>query len=295
MARKKAEYNSVPDYSELIKPTFTSIKSLGSMAYVSDIHDEVMKTMNLSDEVLKPIHTGKNESEYFYRLKWVLTWMKNAGILEIPKYNMRKITLSYNDIESLSDEDVDLVMSSRKNDPSTKKVFIEEVTINDIIESDSESEPWNDEIKKYIYDMDHYKFEDFCKIILEHCGIKNVQTTPKSRDGGIDGFGRLMINELFSIKIAFQCKHYKPDRLITSPDIDSFRGAKMSRGDVEMGLYITTSYFTKDAKENAVNSPSKMIHLMNIDDIVDKIKMYKIGLEEKVIPIVNKEFYNQFK
>ena len=49
-------------------------------------------------------------------------------------------------------------------------------------------------------------FEEFCSELLSRVGVEDVQTTRYSKDAGIDGTGRLRINEFVSQPIAFQSK-----------------------------------------------------------------------------------------
>jgi restriction system protein len=51
-------------------------------------------------------------------------------------------------------------------------------------------------------------FEDFCSELLARAGVEDVQTTRYTKDGGIDGTGRLRINEFVSQPIAFQAKKF---------------------------------------------------------------------------------------
>src|SRR5208283_2005966 len=51
-------------------------------------------------------------------------------------------------------------------------------------------------------------FEEFCSELLARVGVEDVQTTRYAKDGGIDGTGRLRINEFVSQPIAFQAKKF---------------------------------------------------------------------------------------
>lgn len=61
--------------------------------------------------------------------------------------------------------------------------------------------------------LNPYDFELFCKNLLEKYGFHNLVVTQKSRDGGIDGHGRLKIG-LAYMNVAFQCKRWALIRLV---------------------------------------------------------------------------------
>ena len=295
MAKRKPEHAAVPTYRDMVNPIFISIKNLGNLANVYDIHDSVIQLMDLKEDALSPMHNGKNESEFYYRLKWVLTYMKNAGIIDVPKRGTRCIVSEYINQELLTESEIDLVLrSTHATDSSSDHTHtVESTTISDVLNSDPDMEPWRTELKELLYRMDPYKFEVFCKDLLEACDIHDVVLTQKSRDGWVDGYGRLVINEIFSIKVVFQCKRYAPDNPISSKAINEFRGAFM-HGDAEMGLFITTSHFTKDARDTAKNSYAKEIHLMDIEDIVQKLIDHRIGVIDKTVFIVDTSCFDQY-
>ena len=45
-------------YDDLFNPTLKAIKALGDSATISEIEDEVIKLLNLSDEAINEIHRG---------------------------------------------------------------------------------------------------------------------------------------------------------------------------------------------------------------------------------------------
>lgn len=92
-------------------------------------------------------------------------------------------------------------------------------------------------------DIDPTVFERFSKKVLEAYGFSDVEVTRKSKDGGIDGNGKLKVG-IARLKVAFQSKRWK-DKCIGRPEVDQFRGA--IQGDYEQGILFTTSTFSKDA------------------------------------------------
>lgn len=277
----KRKPSLVPDYIDLINPTFKVIKNLGGTATNNQIHDGVVTLLRLSKAAVTEKHINKNETELIYRLRWVRTAMKKSSVLINRERSIWTILPGYRRVESFDSEQLDFIMK-QKQVPTTIPV-----TISDVINSDPEDTPWITQLQDAIDAMNPYGFETLCKLILEKCGITDVSTTKKAKDGGIDGFGRLKLNTIFSVNIAFQCKHYGGK--IGAPAIRNFRGSMSP--NIEMGLFITTSGFTQLAIDEANRIDQKTIHLMDGEQIVQYLLDYQIGCKKQEVYIIDEDFF----
>ena len=61
------------------------------------------------------------------------------------------------------------------------------------------------------------EFELFSKKLLEVYGFSDVHITKISRDGGIDGFGKLKVG-ISHLNVAFQCKRWKTNK-VSRPEV----------------------------------------------------------------------------
>lgn len=118
-------------------------------------------------------------------------------------------------------------------------------------------------------------FEHFAKKLLDAYGFSETHVTQKSKDGGIDGYGKLKMG-LAHINVAFQCKRFttKP---VSRPMIDQFRGA--IQGKVEQGLYFTTSKFALKAEDVSFQPGAVPIILLDGEAIVDLMIERRVGVE----------------
>lgn len=91
-------------------------------------------------------------------------------------------------------------------------------------------------------------------------------------DGGIDG----VINEdkLGLDKINVQAKRYSRDNIVTRPVLQMFVGAMQN---VQKGVFITTSSFTKKALEYAKEQQQKNLKLIDGEMLADLIVKYEVG------------------
>ena len=111
----------------------------------------------------------------------------------------------------------------------------------------------------------------------------------KSHDGGIDGV--IYEDRLGLSKIYIQAKRYEQRNTIGRQILQSFVGAMQ---DVQKGVFITTSTFTKEAREYADNQQQKSLKLINGDLLADLMIKYGIGLEKiktYVVYKINEDYF----
>ena len=112
---------------------------------------------------------------------------------------------------------------------------------------------------------------------------KSGKILGKSHDKGIDGV--IYEDRLGLSKIYIQAKRYESGNTIGRQVLQSFVGAMQ---DVQKGVFITTSTFTKEAREYADNQQQKSLKLINGDLLADLMIKYGIGLEKVETYIVYK-------
>ena len=139
-------------------------------------------------------------------------------------------------------------------------------------------------------DLTPRAFEHFCKELLAHLGYRNVEVTRRSQDGGIDGYGDFRQGAI-SIRSAFQAKRWT-DNSVGRPDIDRFRGA--IQGEYDHGVFLTTSGFSKDAKEASYKKGAITILLLDGPAIADLL--VERGLGVRKLPLflfdIDEEFFD---
>ncbi len=110
------------------------------------------------------------------------------------------------------------------------------------------------------------------------------QATKKTADGGIDG----IINEdrLGLDSIYIQAKRWK-DTVVSRPEIQKFSGALDTPGATK-GIFITTSTFTKEAKEYAKNINNKKIVLIDGSQLAKFMIDFNVGVSLETRPEIQK-------
>ena len=281
MKKRSSSQSGVPNYSDLINPTLKALQLLGGSGKNDEIYDEVVRLLGLPDSITDIPHGNGSQSELEYRLAWARTYMKKFGIID----NSARAVWSIN-LEHIATEELDIneVVRTVKNQSRTeveKSLPIISETSPETEDSSSlpdEIKPWRKRLYDVLIQMDAYAFERLSQRLLRECGFSHVEVTKKSGDGGIDGTGKLKINGIFSFNIAFQCKRYKDSTPISPTAIRDFRGSLTT--DIEKGVFITTSTFSKAAKEEASNPGKQQIDLMDGEEFINKLAEFGIGVRE---------------
>lgn len=131
-----------------------------------------------------------------------------------------------------------------------------------------------------LQDLEPADFEDFARRLLEVYGFQDVRVTAVSRDGGLDGFGRLKVG-LAMMSVAFQCKRWQDP--VGRPEVDKFRGA--IQGDFEQGIFFTTSDFTREAREASIKKGAVPIVLLNGEAIADLMIQREFGVVRRPLTL----------
>ncbi len=164
--------------------------------------------------------------------------------------------------------------------------------VEELEEPEEPEEIFDEQVLRLLSSMTALGFERFCQALLHRCGLRNIELTQQSGDGGVDGFGELEVAHLIRFKVIFQCKKYdtKP---VGSPDIRNFRGAMDGRTD--KGIFLTTSTFTPDAKKEAVRDGAKPIELVDGQRLVEFLKEFQLGLTPVTAYEIDHTYFRNFQ
>jgi len=285
MARKKLESN-LPTYDELIIPTIKALIELGGSGSIEEINRKVYEITSLTDEILQIPHSeNSNQTEIDYRLAWSRTYLRIYGLLENSSRGVWILSKSNIDLDKLNyKEIIKTVKEQDKLQKSKPKAAdtIEEVSKIVVAEVNENFEDWKENLLKTLYNITPSAFERLTQRILRESGFFQVEVTGKVGDGGIDGKGILRVSGLISFPVLFQCKRYKGS--VTPSQIRDFRGAMLGRTDI--GLFITTGTFTREAVKEAQRDGAPLIDLIDGESLCEKLKELKLGVETKLIESV---------
>ena len=134
---------------------------------------------------------------------------------------------------------------------------------------------------KQLKGLDPGALELFCKNLLTVYGFRDVAVTRISRDGGIDGHGRLKVGFAY-FNVAFPYKRWT-GWPVGRPELDQFRGA--IQGQYDQGVFFTTANFSHEAEGSSFKSGAVPIVLINGSTLIDIMIEHGFGIEVEYLPV----------
>lgn len=98
--------------------------------------------------------------------------------------------------------------------------------------------------------------------------------TGGSHDGGIDGI--IYEDKLGLDMIYIQAKRFSQRNKVGRKEVQAFIGAM---GNIQKGVFITTSGFTKEAKSCTEQQPQKYVRLIDGSMLTDLMVKYGVGVD----------------
>lgn len=233
------------------------------------------------------------------RVNWAISDLTIAGLLQRPSRGIYQITelgksLSAKYGLQLTTKiihDQPMYVTHQEELKRRKK---SEVSIDDDDESET---PEMAKIERIQYQIEAYNaeiaadlieriraadpgfFEQLVADLLTRMGYQGpngkVVVTPPTNDGGIDG----IINQdpLGTSTVYFQAKRYQANNIVQRPAIQAFFGA-LSSVHADRGVFISTSSFSKGAREQAKSFSIVLIDGVQLTDLLLK---YHVGVQAK--------------
>lgn len=183
--------------------------------------------------------------------------LKKSSLLYINKQNIQNSVKHYLDIckefnfKSFSDitENKCILDSSGNpiNDINSVRIDISEVN-TELLEMLSKH-------PDYLYQLSSRKFEEVVAEIMIRMGYA-IELTPSTHDGGKDIYVAHK-NNLGSFLYLIECKQYSPTQKVGVKVVRDLYGV-VSSENATCGIIVTTSYFTKPAKDFQEKIPFRM-------------------------------------
>ncbi len=130
------------------------------------------------------------------------------------------------------------------------------------------------ELHKKLLEMDWEAFENLVARLLLEMGFEIDEGASKIGDGGIDVRGTLLVGDVISTRMAVQVKKWRKN--VQRPVVQQVRG---SLGAHEQGLIITTSDFSRGAREEADRKDATPVALMNGEQLVILLVENGVGVQ----------------
>ncbi len=123
------------------------------------------------------------------------------------------------------------------------------------------------DLKKLVA-LDPYQFEEYVRDLLLLNGFKEARCTSRSNDGGKD----IIATDKEGKRVFVECKRHDENNHIGRPLIQKFHSALID-GKADYGLFVTTSYFNKNAIKYASDKNIKLIDARILADMIEAIEL----------------------
>lgn len=285
---------AIPDYQTLMRPVLTVLAD-GNVLSMRSLTERLSIDLGLTeDERRETIPSGM--SLMANRVHWSVTYLFKAKALERPQRGHVQITQRGHDLLAIDEEIRNAALEQfpeflafrdkfRKKQTPTSAVTApgsteEQESPDDLIaraETDARTVLAAELLEK-IRSIEASAFERLVLRLLRAMGYGGSDLEPLhtggSGDGGIDGI--ISEDKLGLDRIYLQAKRYKADNTVQSSEIRNFLGALMGKGD--RGVFLTTSTFTKGAREAAAGVPARIV-LIDGEELVDLMIDHGVGVE----------------
>ena len=131
------------------------------------------------------------------------------------------------------------------------------------------------EIEDYLKSMDPYEFQELVASLLKAMGYHVSWISPKGKDGGLDILAWSDPLGTKPPRIKVQVKRYE-----SNINVDSVRSFMALLGDDDVGIFVTTSDFTRDAKDEARTQEKRKITLIGLAKFVELWIEYYANLDD---------------
>jgi len=269
----------VPTYDQFIEPLLRYLAAHPEGARAGDAHEAVATHLGLSPEERAERLPSGVQHVYKNRNGWAQDRLKRAGFSTSPRYGFWQLTpagiayaskqktITADELERLASVDRTArlkpkigavsapssaaaveAIASEKSSPEERieaaLVELRDSVARDLLELIGRAPP--EFFESLVLDLLHAMGYGTNRTDLQRVG--------GSGDGGIDGI--ISLDRLGLEKVYVQAKRWKNP--VGSPEIQTFMGA-LQLQSASKGVFITTSVFTKDAKDSATRARGTIV------------------------------------
>ena len=290
---------SIPTYDKFYQAVLELLTD-GNVHNSKETIEYCAEAFALSDEEKSARLPSDRQTILANRVGWARTYLKKAGLISSPTRGKYEITTqgkeAIQDKSATIDNDYLLKYRSFQDFKKTSLPYYNATpnigsTQNEKSDDSTPQEIMNtaynqiksqlaDDLMTNIMEQDPSFFERLVMDLLEKMGYGGhlespSEVTGKTGDAGIDGIIRQ--DALGFDKIYVQAKRWSQDHSVGSQDIQQFAGALMGKG-ANKGLFITTSHFSKPAKEFVEKHMTARIVLIDGEELTRLMIDYDLGV-----------------
>ncbi len=278
----------IPDFQSLMLP---SLRRLGDGAEhkLRDLIAHMAEEFALTDAERKELLPSGRQPVFENRVGWAVTYMKKAGLLESPRRGWVRITARGLDVLRQEPERIDIGFLERFEEfrafrTQSKTAEQKEKTEDEQSPEESLARAYETLKQSVLADLlDQVKraspafFERLVVELLVRMGYggsfpEAARAIGRSGDEGIDG---IIKEDRLGLDVVYvQVKRW--EQPVGRPEIQRFVGALQGHR-ARKGVFITTSTFTKEAREYVERIDSKIV-LIDGEQLAELMFEYNVGV-----------------
>ena len=268
----------VPDFQSLMLPALMALAE-GTPTRVADIRGRVAASEGLTSEDVREMLPSGRQPVFANRVSWAVMHMERAGLLERVGRGVYRLMPRGRELLSKTPPRIDMNLLrqypryadwlKQAQTPSAGKEAAPGPADN-VTETPEEAldraakqlrSALEADVLQRVRDATPAFLEQVIVDLLIAMGYGGGDTakgrvTGRSGDGGIDG--TIREDELGLDEVYVQAKKYAEGNAVGQGDLRNFAGAIDAAGTTK-GVFVTTSSFTRDAKDYVDRSPKRIV------------------------------------
>lgn len=302
---------AVPDYQSLMLPVLMS--AANGEVRISEVVRQLADELSLSEEDRSELLPSRRQAVFDNRVRWAKTYLTKAGLIESTRRAHFRITdrgrqalaenpdridnnylSQFPEFEEFRSQSTD---ARQERLPTPEESAPEDRTPDEIMRSAHQEVELSlrQELLDRVIAAPPDFFERLIVNLLVAMGYGGSledagRALGKSGDGGVDGV--IDQDALGLDRVYIQAKRYQQGNTVGGREIRDFFGS-LDRFKAAKGLFVTTSDFTKDARETA-GLLSKRIVLIGGDQLAALMVRYDVGCraeETLYVKTVDEDFF----
>jgi restriction system protein len=285
---------AIPDFQSLMLPALRYVADKSTEVPVREISGALAEVFKLTPDELSRLIPSGRAPQFYNRVQWAITHLRKAGLFATPRRACVTITARGREVLAQKPERVDLRLLSkfeefkefrtRKRESGNDSDGLEESlskTPLEIIESGHQTlqSALATDLLDRVKLCDPAFFEQLVVELLLKMGYGGSRADAgkaigRSGDGGVDGI--IKEDRLGLDTIYLQAKRWT-DKPVGRPDVQQFAGALAGHGATK-GIFITTSEFTRDARDYASGLRNVKLVLIDGEDLAGLMIDHNLGV-----------------